>query len=45
MDFDGFAKNIESQNYLEVTDQLHSIISEEYENSIKEPIKKYMRTK
>ena len=43
LDFDGFAENIASGDYLKVTDNLHTIISEEYERTIKEPVYQYMR--
>lgn len=43
LDFDGFAENITSEDYLKVTDDLHTIISEEYEKTIKEPVYQYMR--
>lgn len=43
LDFDGFATNIRSEEYLKVTDELHRIISEEYERTIKEPVYEYMR--
>ncbi len=42
-DFDAFAEAIEPQHYLEVTDNLHTLISDEYEASIKEPVYKFMR--
>lgn len=45
LDFDGFAENINSKDYLMVTDKLHMIISEEYEKTIKEPVYQYMRQK
>lgn len=45
LDFDGFAENIKSESALEVTDKLHEIINEEFQNSIREPIINYMRTK
>lgn len=45
LDFDGFANNIPSEKYLEVTDKLHEIISQEYERTIKEPVYEYMRKK
>lgn len=45
LDFDGFGTNIQSQNCLKVTDDLHDLILKEYEKSIKEPVYKYMRTK
>jgi hypothetical protein len=45
LDFDGFAENIDSKDYLIVTDKLHTIISEEYEKTIKEPVYRYMRQK
>lgn len=44
LDFDGFELNIASQDYLQVTDELHEIITEEYFRTIKEPIKMMMRT-
>jgi len=43
LDFDGFAKDISSEDCLRVTDELHRIISEEYEKTIKEPVYEYMR--
>jgi uncharacterized protein (TIGR04255 family) len=43
LDFDGFALNISSQNYLSVTDTLHEIISQEFENTIRTPVYDYMR--
>lgn len=43
LDFDGFAENIDSKDYLTVTDDLHTIISEEYEKTIKSPVYEYMR--
>ncbi|MFA5031437.1 MAG: TIGR04255 family protein [bacterium] len=43
LDFDGFAKDIIPENYLGVTDELHTIISDEYEKTIKEPVYTYMR--
>jgi len=45
LDFDGFMTNIPSEKYLEVTDKLHEIISDEYERTIKEPVYEYMRRK
>lgn len=45
LDFDGFAHNIDSQNYLAITDNLHTMILEEYEKTIKEPVYQYMRQK
>jgi uncharacterized protein (TIGR04255 family) len=43
LDFDGFALNILSEDCLRVTDELHRLISEEYEKTIKEPVYNYMR--
>jgi len=43
LDFDGFAENIDSNDYLKVTDNLHTIISDEYEKTIKSPVYEYMR--
>jgi len=45
LDFDGFAKDVPSEKYLEVTDKLHETISEEYERTIKDPVYEYMRRK
>ncbi len=45
LDFDGYAENISSSNYLVVADSLHELISNEYEASIKEPLYRYMRKK
>ena len=43
LDFDGFAKNVDSHKCLETTDKLHDIITEEYQKTIKEPVKQFMR--
>jgi uncharacterized protein (TIGR04255 family) len=43
LDFDGFAENIKATEYLDVTDALHRLISEEYQRIIKEPVYEYMR--
>jgi len=43
LDFDGFATNIPSEECLRVTDELHRLISEEYERTIKEPVYEFMR--
>lgn len=43
LDFDGYAENVPTSEYLSVTDQLHRIIVEEFEKSIKEPVYEYMR--
>lgn len=43
LDFDGYAENIESSEYLSVTDKLHDIIDDEYNLTIKEPVRAYMR--
>lgn len=45
LDFDGFASNINAEKCLETTDEIHNIISQEFENSIKAPIFDYMRKK
>ena len=43
LDSDGFAMNISSEDCLRVTDDLHRLVSEEYERTIKEPVYEYMR--
>jgi uncharacterized protein (TIGR04255 family) len=45
LDFDAFTNNIEPKNYLEVTDDLHNLTSNEFSNTIREPILNYMRNK
>jgi uncharacterized protein (TIGR04255 family) len=45
LDFDGFSRNVAPEDCLKVTDNLHTIISDEYERTIKEPVYKYMRQK
>jgi uncharacterized protein (TIGR04255 family) len=45
LDFDGFAHDITSEDYLKVTDDLHIIVAEEFEGSIKAPFYEYMRQK
>jgi len=43
LDFDGYADNIKPEDCLTTTDKLHELISSEFENAIKEPVKDYMR--
>lgn len=43
LDFDGYAESIEPKDCMSVTDELHALISEEFEKTIKEPVKAYMR--
>lgn len=43
LDFDGFAESIASEDCLTITDNLHTMISEEYERTIKEPVYEYMQ--
>ena len=44
IDFDGFAENVPSESYLTIADELHTIISEEFERTIKKPVFDLMRT-
>jgi len=43
LDFDGFAENIKANNYLAVTDDLHNLIHDEYERTITDKLREYMR--
>lgn len=43
LDFDGYAFDVQSKDYLPMTDSLHQLISDEYETIIKEPVYDYMR--
>jgi uncharacterized protein (TIGR04255 family) len=43
LDFDAYAENIDPKNYLEVTDNLYKLTSEEFERTIKNPIYNYMK--
>ena len=43
LDFDGFAENIASEDCLTITDDLHTMISEEYKGTIKGPVYEYMQ--
>ena len=45
LDFDGFAKNIDPKDYLITTDNLHAMIIEEFEKTIKKPVYQYMEQK
>lgn len=45
LDFDGFAESVDPKDYLKITDDLHTIISNEYKKTIKEPVYEYMRQK
>lgn len=44
-DFDGRAGRTQVDRCMEVLDSLHEVILEEYEKTIKEPVKEYMRQK
>jgi len=44
LDFDGFETQVQSADMQKVTDELHSIIEEEYFNIVKDPLREYMRT-
>lgn len=44
LDFDGFAENIKSFDYLATTDKLHKFICDEFKVTLKEPAIHYMRT-
>ena len=43
LDLDGSIKNIKAENYLATVDHLHDLISEEYFQSLKEPVLQHMR--
>ncbi|MGD0781025.1 MAG: TIGR04255 family protein [Dehalococcoidales bacterium] len=43
LDFDSVRNNVNPEDVLKVTDDLHTIISEEYEKTITERVKEYMR--
>ncbi|MEI8390041.1 MAG: TIGR04255 family protein [bacterium] len=43
IDFDAYKFDIKAENYLDVTDKLYEIVHEEWENTIKEPVKEFMR--
>lgn len=45
LDFDGFALNINASDLMTMLDKLHNSISQEFENTIKEPVFEYMRQK
>ncbi len=45
LDFDGFTFNVAAKDCLSITDELHELISNEFEASIKEPVYTYMRSK
>jgi uncharacterized protein (TIGR04255 family) len=45
LDFDAFQNDVDSTDYLTVTDILHTIISDEYEKTIKKPVYDYMKKK
>ncbi len=45
LDFDGYAEGVPASEYLTVADELHKLISDEYEASIKEPVRESMRKK
>lgn len=43
LDFDGFSEEIDSSECLNVTDELHTLISDEFEKTIKDPVYAIMR--
>ncbi len=43
LDFDAWSENIEPSATIDVTDQLHDIVWDEFQRTIKEPILEYMR--
>ena len=43
LDFDGYKANVKTSEYLAVTDILHDIIDDRYRQTIKEPVKEWMR--
>lgn len=43
LDFDGFAKDVPSKDFLNIADEMHTLISAEYEKTIKAPVYEYMR--
>lgn len=45
MDFDASSFNIASSEYIETLDKLYDVIHNEWENTIKEPVKEIMRKK
>jgi uncharacterized protein (TIGR04255 family) len=45
LDFDGFALKVPANSYLEITDKLHDLISDLYEQTIKKPVYEYMQKK
>lgn len=44
LDFDGWGNDIKPTDYLETSDALHNLVSDEYEATIKEPVYRYMRS-
>ncbi|MFW9968739.1 MAG: TIGR04255 family protein [Candidatus Odinarchaeota archaeon] len=42
LDFDSFKENFPSLKYLDILDELHKIIHQEWENTIKTPVKRWM---
>lgn len=45
LDFDGFALDVKPNKYLSVTDELHTLISNEFEATANEALIEYMRAK
>jgi uncharacterized protein (TIGR04255 family) len=43
LDFDGYAEDVPAREYLTVADELHELISEEYQASIRKPVLEHMR--
>jgi hypothetical protein len=43
LDFDAFKERVASSDYLKITDELHTVVSDAFEASIKEPVIDYMR--
>ena len=45
LDFDGVAKVVQAKDFLDVADNMHSLISAEYEKTIREPVYEFMKKK
>ncbi|HUU69326.1 MAG TPA: TIGR04255 family protein [Planctomycetota bacterium] len=43
LDFDASGANVKPEDYLSVTDRLHELISDEYNRTIKDPVRRFMR--
>jgi hypothetical protein len=44
LDYDGFALEVQTEHYLDVLDDLHIMVADEFEKTVKSPVVDYMKS-